>query len=106
MTDRLTRAALGTALVFAVSGVVVGTWVSRLPATRERLHATPTELGLVLLCAGAGSLLAMPATGMLCRRLGSRTVVAATSLPASAALLLLAVAPSPPALAAALFVFG
>jgi fucose permease len=102
----LTRAALGTALVFAVSGAVLATWASRLPATRERLHAGPAQLGLVLLFAGAGALVAMPSTGLLCRRWGSQAVVATTALPACAALVLLAVAPSLPALAASLFAFG
>src|SRR5205823_1622610 len=36
---RLRDAALGTALVFAVSGAQLGTWVSRLPAVRDRVHA-------------------------------------------------------------------
>lgn len=103
---RLTRAALATALVFAVSGAVMATWISRLPATRERLHASPAQLGLVLLFAGAGSLVAMPSTGWLCRRWGSRAVVAATALPACVALAPLAVAPSLPALAVALFAYG
>jgi predicted MFS family arabinose efflux permease len=103
---RLSRAALGTALVFAVSGVLLGTWVSRLPATRDRLHASPAELGLVLLAPGVGSLLSMPLTGWLCRRLGSRTAVALAALPSCAVTFALAVVPSLATLAAALFVWG
>jgi fucose permease len=85
---------------------VLATWVSRLPATRERLHASPAQLGLVLLFAGAGSLIAMPSSGALCRRWGSRAAVAMTALPACGTLVLLAVAPSLPAMAVALFAFG
>jgi predicted MFS family arabinose efflux permease len=103
---RLTRAALGTAVVFAVSGALLGTWVSRLPATRDRLHASPAELGLVLLAPGLGSLVSMPSTGWLCRRLGSRTAVAITALPCCAALFVLALVPSLWTLGAALFVWG
>jgi predicted MFS family arabinose efflux permease len=103
---RLTRAALGTAVVFAVSGALLGTWVSRLPATRDRLHASPAELGLALLAPGLGSLASMPSTGWLCRRFGSRAIVAVTALPACAVLFLLAVAPSLVTLGAALFVWG
>jgi len=103
---RLTRAALGTAVVFAVSGALLGTWVSRLPATRDRLHASPAELGLALLAPGLGSLVSMPSTGWLCRRLGSRTAVAVTALPGCAVLFLLAVAPSLVMLGVVLFAFG
>jgi MFS family permease len=102
----LRRAAVGTAVVFAVSGLLLGTWVSRLPATRDRLHATPAELGLVLLAPGLGSLAMMPWTGRLCRRFGSRTVVAACSSVSCAALFALAVVPSLGTLGVALFCFG
>jgi predicted MFS family arabinose efflux permease len=103
---RLSRAALGTAVVFAVSGAMLGTWVSRLPATRDRLHASPAELGLVLLAPGLGSLVSMPATGWLCRRFGSRTAVTITALPCCAVIFVLAIVPSLPTLAAALFAWG
>jgi predicted MFS family arabinose efflux permease len=103
---QLTRAALGTAVVFAVSGAVLGTWVSRLPAVRDRLDASPAELGLALLAPGLGSLVSMPSTGWLCRRFGSRAMVAATALPVCLVLVALAIAPSLFTLAAALFGFG
>ena len=103
---RLVRAALGTALVFAVSGALLGTWVSRLPATRDRLHLTGAQLGLALLVLGIGSLTSMPSTGWFCRRFGTRTCVAATALPACGVLAVAAFVPSLPALAAALFCFG
>ncbi len=104
--QRLRRAAFGTALVFAVSGGLLGTWVSRLPATRDRLGASAAELGLVLLAPGVGSLVSMPSTGWLCRRFGSRNAVAVTALPACMALFVLGLVPSLPILAAALFVWG
>jgi hypothetical protein len=53
----LRHAALATALVFAMSGFLLASWVSRLPATRDRLGAGAAELGLVLLAPGIGSLL-------------------------------------------------
>ncbi|HEU4424686.1 MAG TPA: MFS transporter [Pilimelia sp.] len=103
---RLLHAALGTALVFWVSGFVLATWVSRLPAIRDRLDASPAELGLALLAPGVGSLTSMPVTGRFCRRFGTRAVVAATGLPSCAMLVVLAVVPSLPALGAALLLFG
>ena len=102
----LRRAALGTALVFAMSGILLASWVSRLPATRDRLGAGEAELGLALLAPGFGSLVVMPFTGWLCRRFGSRPVVAATALAAAAALVALALVPSLAALGLTLFVWG
>jgi predicted MFS family arabinose efflux permease len=102
----LRRAALATALVFAANGFLLAAWVSRLPATRDRLGASAAELGLVLLCPGFGSLLAMPFAGRLCRRHGSRVVVAVTTVAASAVLVVLAVVPTLAVLGAALFVWA
>ena len=103
---RLRRAALATALVFATNGFLLGTWVARLPATRDRLGASAAELGLVLLAPGIGSLLSMPFSGRWCRRFGSRLVVAVTTVAASAALAALAVVPNLVALGVTLFVWG
>jgi predicted MFS family arabinose efflux permease len=102
----LRRAALATALVFATNGFLLASWVSRLPATRDRLGASVAELGLVLLCPGFGSLLSMPFSGRLCRRFGSRAVVAATTVAASAVLVVLAVVPTLVGLGVALFAWG
>jgi predicted MFS family arabinose efflux permease len=104
--QRLGRAALATALVFAVNGILLASWVSRLPATRDRLGASVAELGLVLLAPGFGSLLSMPFSGRWCRRFGSRVVVAATTVAASVALAALAVVPTLVTLGLALFVWG
>jgi predicted MFS family arabinose efflux permease len=103
---RVRRAALATALVFAVNGFLLASWVSRLPATRDRLGASAAELGLVLLAPGIGSLLSMPFSGRWCRRFGSRLVVAATTVAACTALVALAVVPTLVALGLTLFVWG
>jgi predicted MFS family arabinose efflux permease len=103
---RLRRAALATALVFATNGFLLGSWVARLPATRDRLGASAAELGLVLLAPGIGSLLSMPFSGRWCRRFGSRLVVAVTTVAASAVLAALAVVPNLVALGVTLFVWG
>jgi hypothetical protein len=62
------RSAQATALVFALNGFLMAGWLSRLPATRDRLHADPASLGLALLMTGLGSLSLMPFTGRLCAR--------------------------------------
>jgi predicted MFS family arabinose efflux permease len=102
----LRRAGLATAVVFATNGFLLASWVARLPATRDRLGASAAELGLVLLAPGFGSLLSMPFSGRWCRRFGSRAVVAATTVAASAVLAALAVVPTLVALGVTLFVWG
>jgi predicted MFS family arabinose efflux permease len=103
---RLRRAALATALVFAVNGFLFASWVSRLPATRDRLDASAAQLGLVLLAPGIGSLLSMPFSGRWCRRFGSRLVVAATTVAGCTLLVALAVVPTLVGLGLTLFVWG
>ena len=98
--------ALATASVFLLNGLIISTWLSRLPATKARLDADPRTIGLVLLMTGLGSLVAMPWVGPLAGRWGSRRIEVVTSLSTGVLLLLLAVAPSPVALGALLFVFG
>jgi predicted MFS family arabinose efflux permease len=102
----LRNAAVATGVVFAVSGAVFATWVSRLPTVRDRIDAGTAELGLALLCIGLGSLFTMPFTGKLCARFGSRSVVLATALPCCVMLALLAHVPSVVLLAVALFLWG
>lgn len=93
-------------MVFAVSGALFSTWVSRLPALRDQVGAGPADLGTALLAAGAGSLVLMPVTGRLCSRFGSRAVVAGTALPGSVVIVLLSRVTSLPQLVAVLFAWG
>jgi predicted MFS family arabinose efflux permease len=63
-------------------------------------------LGVVLLCLGAGSLIAMPLTGVLAARQGCRRVMVVATVMMCAVLPLLEVAGSPTTLGLVLFVFG
>ncbi len=92
--------------VFAASGLLIATWVSRIPAVRERLDATEPQLGVALLCIAVGSLIAMPTTGRLCDRFGARRVLVVAMAVCSTAFLLAVLAPSIPVLAATLLVGG
>ncbi len=100
------RAAQATALVFSLSGFLMAGWLSRLPATRNRLGADSASLGLALLMTGVGSLTLMPFAGKLCARWGSRRVVLATALPSCVVLALLAYVPNVPTMGAGLFFLG
>jgi hypothetical protein len=95
-----------TFLMFAVNGSIVGTWIASIPALQVSLAASATEIGIALLCAAAGSLVAMPITGQLLAHISSQRLLIVSSLvfPLLAPLPLLA--PSVPLLAVALLIFG
>ena len=95
---------------FFVNGVALASWASRIPAMREHLGLGPAALGLVLLAASVGSLLALPTSGGMVQRFGARRVVMAAAVVEGAGLLLLAfgagVAQTVPLTAAGLFLVG
>jgi MFS family permease len=62
-------------VVFAVAGLAISQALARVPAVRDQVGASTGELGVALVGAGLGSLLAMPFTGSLVDRFGSRAVV-------------------------------
>ncbi|MEU7759051.1 MULTISPECIES: MFS transporter [Micromonospora] len=66
----------GVAVVFALNGLAVASWFSRVPAAQEALDFSPGRLGLLLFCVSAGSLLAMPTAGLVTQRLGPTRTVA------------------------------
>ncbi|MDP9407029.1 MAG: hypothetical protein M3P95_03825 [Actinomycetota bacterium] len=71
----LERARVAVAVVFAVNGLAFASWISRLPAVRDGLGLTPAEIGLLLLCASAGSVVSLPTAGPLVQRVTAARVV-------------------------------
>ena len=65
-----------TYAAFIGAGFVVASFASRIPQVRDRLHLSPSGLGLVLLAAAVGSLMALPLGGTIIARLGTRRTVA------------------------------
>ena len=74
------RVVWAVAAVFALNGLMMGASVARVPALRDQVGASASQLGLALVAVGVGSLLAMPWTGKLVRRWGSAQVVRAAAL--------------------------
>jgi len=107
-TGRVRAATRATYLVFAVSGFGFASWASRIPQVKARLGLDPSELGLLLLAIAAGSVAALPLSGTLVARWGSRRTATAMAGLSTAALLTVAfgyqagVVP----VAAGLFFFG
>ncbi|WP_114195381.1 MFS transporter [Edaphovirga cremea] len=66
---------MATRLVFFIAGLGMAAWAPLVPFVKQRLLIDDGALGLLLLCIGAGSMLAMPLTGILTGKLGCRTVI-------------------------------
>jgi predicted MFS family arabinose efflux permease len=95
-----------TRLAFLSAGLAMSAWAPLVPYVKARLGIGEAELGLLLLCLGVGSLLAMPVTGVLAARLGCRRVILAAGMLASLILPCLSLAESPLQLGIGLFFFG
>ncbi|CAN5357405.1 MFS transporter [soil metagenome] len=103
---RLPRARVAVATGFFLSGMGVASWVVRIPAVREGLALSEGVLGLTLVGISVGALLAMPLSGALIARFGSRPVARAAMLGYAAALMLPPQATSRLLLTLALLVMG
>lgn len=102
----LRRSAAATGAVFALSGCLSSTWVSRLPEVRGHLHAATGALGIALLGSAVGSIISTFFTGRLVKRYSSRVVVAMMCLLSNAALIGLGLVQSVPQLGLVLLVYG
>jgi fucose permease len=101
---RTERVAVSTA--FLLNGIVVGGWVSRIPAVQQHLALTSGMLGIVLLVIGVGALTAMALSGWLSERVGDVRIVAVTLLLIAAALPILGGASTVYVLMAGAFLLG
>ena len=109
MTVAVQRAKVAVAVVFLVNGLAFASWVARVPAIRDTLDFTPGRLGLLLLAVSAGTMVALPLSGIVVGRLGPARTVAAGVLFTSAGLVVLALglsARSVPAVALGLLCYG
>src|SRR3954471_4651897 len=90
-----TRAARrAVTVVFFVNGLLLGSWAARTPAVKERLDLGEAELGLALGLVALGALLAMPLSGWMSARGGSRRTTRFPTVAICLALPLPALAPS------------
>lgn len=95
-----------TRIAFFVAGLGIAAWAPLVPYAKLRMALDDGALGLLLLCLGAGSILAMPLSGALASRFGCRRVLISAVLLVAFMLPALATAAHLPLLGLALFVFG
>lgn len=71
---------LSISLFFFFYGFIFATWASRIPAIQQRLNLSDAELGLVLLGMPMGSFIALPFSGFVTSKYGSRLVLIISSI--------------------------
>jgi MFS family permease len=103
-TNRQIRVSLTA--IFASTGFFVGSWASRIPAVKSEFHLSPARLGLLLACMTLGAVAGSPLAGYASARFGSRPLLRVAAPIASLAFAGIALAPSVPLLALAMFISG
>jgi MFS family permease len=100
------RAFWGIMACFLVHGLVVSTWVSRIASVKSALHLGDGALGLALLGTAVGSVAAIPVSGALVVRHGSRLIARCTAAGFCLSLLAIPLAHDTATLFAALLFYG
>ena len=100
------REQVATRIIFFVLGLVMAGMAPLVPLIKQRLGADEGTLGLLLLCIGLGSIVAMPFAGVLTARFGCRRVIVVGTIAMAMVFPLLAVLDDFATLAAAILLLG
>ncbi|MGB3127688.1 MAG: MFS transporter [Pseudomonas sp.] len=97
---------MSTRIAFFIAGFGIAAWAPLVPYAKARAQLNEGTLGLLLLCLGVGSIIAMPVAGALASRFGCRRVLTGGTIVICLALPMLATVSSIPLLMVGLFLFG
>jgi hypothetical protein len=106
MKGRLTAAWWGATMLFLAHGLLVATWVSRIPSVQIELRLNNGVLGLTLLSLALGAVCTIPFAGWLISRFGSKKMSITSGTFFAFSLILPGLAFNAISLAICLFVFG
>ncbi len=96
----------GVVVFFLIHGLVVSSWISRIPAIQSALHLSNGALGLTLLSSAIGAVSTITMTGQLINRFGSKRVSILSGLLFCLSVVLPGLAVGPWSLAMGLYVYG
>lgn len=65
-------ARLAVSVLFFINGMLIGAWAPMIPTFKERLDLTESQIGLIILALGFGSLISMPFVGAFIAKNGTR----------------------------------
>lgn len=97
---------IAVAAMFFLNGMMVGAWAPAIPAFKDKHGLAESDLGLMILMIGVGSLVTMPLTGAMISRHGSTIVLRIAASICTVLLPLALFAPTVGTAIAALLVFG
>lgn len=92
--------------LFALFGMIMGSWAGRIPALREGVQVSHSALSLVLVCGGLGAVISYPLTSYLMARHGGRKTMLYAGLALLAVLVAIGLAPNVPLLMCAVLALG
>jgi MFS family permease len=99
-------ARLSTRLAFFAAGFAMACLAPLFPFIKSQVGANEGQFGLILLCLGLGSIIAMPVTGIISARYGAKPMILLGGFGLVLFLPALVFAPSPIVLGGILFMFG
>ena len=97
---------IATRLAFLVAGFGLSCWAPLVPFARDRLSVDEQTLGILLLCLGVGSLIAMLFAGMLSASFGTRPVILVSGAAFAFLLPALVISSTPIVMGVSLLLFG
>ena len=100
------RERVSTRIAFLIAGLLMSAWAPLVPLVKARAGLDDGGLGLLLLCLGGGSIVAMPFAGYLTAHYGCRPVVIWATIVLCAVFPLLSTVVWLPGLVLAVIIFG
>ena len=101
-----TKQRIALSALFFQSGLCFSTWAARIPDIKGAFDFSDSELGAILLIRPVGALFALPLSGILVDKYGSRYSSTAGIALFSLSLVLLGISPTVPLLVGSILLFG
>ncbi|TFW30210.1 MFS transporter [Massilia horti] len=92
--------------MFALFGVIMGSWAGRIPSMAERVHVSHSALSMVLLMGGLGAVISYPISSLLMGKYGARKTMLISGMALLGVLLAIGIAPTVPLLMLAVLSLG
>lgn len=106
MLRKITPTQLAISVYFFVCGLIFSSWASRIPAIKDNFSFNDAELGAVLFTLPLGALSALPFSGWIVQKLGSKRISIFSLILYSLSLYSISKAFNVTSLSVALFLFG
>jgi len=93
-------------LVFALFGLIMGSWAGRIPALAAGVNVSHAALSMVLVCGGLGAVLSYPVSSFMMGRFGARKTILFAGLALLSVLVSIGMAPTVPRLMMSVLMLG